>query len=99
MKKIIFNPSFLLLAFLSFISIRVKSQSNIVREINRIEKPSVALEPLRFLASDELKGRATARPEIQIAARYISEQFRSLQLKQCQGTENYFQGFDIKMIS
>jgi hypothetical protein len=99
MQKIISIKTFLLILGFYSNSLTVNAQSNAVREINRIEQSSVALEPLRFLASDELKGRATARPEIHIAARYISEDFRSLQLKECPGTEDYFQKFEIKMIT
>jgi len=71
--------------------------SNAVKEIkNKITRPS-ALAPLRFLASDELMGRSTTRPEINIAARYIGEKFRSFGLKEVPGTHDYFQTFDIIM--
>jgi hypothetical protein len=99
MKKFFLPQLSLLIVAFCFAAFSLKAQSKDVQEINRIETPSVALAPLRFLASNELKGRATARPEIQIAARYISEEFRSMQIKQCPGTEDYFQNFDIKMIS
>ena len=74
-------------------------QSDPVREIDMLIAPNQALAPLRFLASDELMGRSTTRSEIHIAARYISEQFRSFGLKEMAGTENYFQNFEIRMIS
>lgn len=90
-------------AFLSFILcfeiFFSNAQPAVVKEINRLNPPRQALAPLRFLASDELMGRATLRPEIHIAARFISEQFRSFGLKETGGTENYFQNFDLKMIS
>ncbi len=70
-------------------------QAALVKEINRINTPAVALAPLRYLASDELKGRATLRPEINIAAQYISDQFRKLGVKEVPGTKNYFQPFTI----
>jgi hypothetical protein len=57
------------------------------------------LQPLRFLASDELMGRATTRSEIHIAARYIIEQFRSFGLRELAGTESYAQNFKLTMIS
>ncbi len=75
------------------------AQPALVNEINRLNPPGQALAPLRFLASDELMGRATTRPEIQIAARYISEQFRSFGLKELAGTEDYVQRFKLKFIS
>jgi hypothetical protein len=87
---------FFVFSFTIFFS---NGQSDPVREINLINTPNQALAPLRFLASDELMGRSTTRPEIYIAARYISEQFRSFGLKELPGTENYFQSFEIKIIS
>ena len=70
-----------------------------LQEINKTNSPIVALAPLRFLASDELMGRGTMRPEINIAARYISEEFRSMNLKEVPGTTDYFQPFTIKMFT
>ena len=98
MKKISVKGMVLIACFciITFSSI---AQSNIKEDINRIDTASIALAPLRFLASDELMGRATARPEINIAARYISEAFRSMQLKECPNTTDYFQNFNIKMIT
>ena len=75
------------------------AQSAAIRDINHIDTAPVALAPLRFLASDELMGRGITRPEINIAARYISEQFKSLGLKECSGTTDYFQTFNIKMVT
>jgi len=74
-------------------------QTDPVKDIDQLNSPNQALAPLRFLASDELMGRSTTRPEIYIAARYISEQFRSFGLKEVAGTEDYMQGFEIRMIS
>jgi hypothetical protein len=70
-----------------------------VKEINRLNSYDQALAPLRFLAADELMGRATTRAEVHIAARYIIEQFRSYGLKKVPGTEDYVQAFGLKMIS
>jgi hypothetical protein len=93
MKKISLSFVF---CFAIFFSI---GQTEMVKEINRLNSFNEALAPLRFLASDELMGRSTTRAEIHIAARYISEQFRSFGLKEVAGTDNYFQNFEIKMIS
>ena len=75
------------------------SELSLVKEIKRINSPNQAFAPLRFLASDELMGRGTYRPEIQIAARYISEYFRALGLKEVPGIQDYFQSFSIKVVS
>jgi hypothetical protein len=46
---------------------------------------------LRFLASDELLGRMTGSPSIDVAARYIAEQFREWRLETFPGMEGYYQ--------
>jgi hypothetical protein len=83
----------------SFLIFFLNAQSAGVREIDQFNAPNQALEPLRFLASDELMGRATTRSEIHTAARYISEKFRSFGLRELAGTENYLQNFKLKIIS
>ena len=50
---------------------------------------------LRFLASDELRGRDTGSPEIDIAARYIAEQFRRSGLQPLPGADGFFQSVDL----
>ena len=50
----------------------VSGQSSVTAQINATNPPAIALSPLRFLASDELMGRSSTRPEINIAARYFS---------------------------
>lgn len=98
MKKISFPKYALILFGLILLSHSGITQSNAVNEINRILTPAAALSSFRFLASDELMGRATERPEIHIAAKYISEAFRSMQLKECPNTPDYFQKFTIHFI-
>src|SRR4051794_17717960 len=71
--------------------------SNTVKEINQLITPASALAPLRFLASDELMGRGSLRPEINIAARYISEEFRNMGVKEVPGSNDYYQTFDLRM--
>ena len=46
---------------------------------------------LRFLASDELRGRHVGAPGNQIAAKYIAEQFRYYGLDTLSGAKEYFQ--------
>ncbi len=52
-----------------------------------------------FLASDELKGRRTGSPEIDIAARYISSSFRRYGVKEVPGADGYFQHMDMVNLS
>lgn len=75
------------------------AQPSLVKEINQLNSHDLALAPLRFLASDELMGRSTMRPEIHVAARFISEQFRSFGLKEVPGTQDYFQSFELTFIT
>lgn len=91
MKPFIVSICFSLIVFLG------QSQSSSMAHISEINPFHTALSPLRFLASDELKGRSTTRPEIHIAAKYISETFRSFGLKEVEGIEDYFQHFPVKL--
>lgn len=50
-----------------------------------------------FLASDELRGRDTPSPELDIAAKYLSTTLLSTGVKKVPGMETYFQ--DVKMVS
>jgi Peptidase family M28/PDZ domain/PA domain len=49
---------------------------------------------VKFLASPEMRGRATGSPELEKAAAYIRDQFRGMQLKPVSG-DSYFQDFDV----
>jgi len=50
---------------------------------------------VRFLASDDLKGRGNGTPELQRASEYIADQFRALGLKPAGDNGTYFQNFQI----
>jgi Peptidase family M28/PDZ domain/PA domain len=54
--------------------------------------PDAYLAHIKYLASPELKGRATGSPELEMAARYISSQFQSFGLKPVRGN-SYQQAF------
>lgn len=80
------------------IAIGSYSQNTVVKQISETNSRESALSPLRFLASDELKGRSATAPEAQIAARYISELYRSFGLREFEGTSDYFQTFDMNLV-
>lgn len=64
---------FLLLVFTILISFNISAQmSTIKATIDKIEAES----HLRFLTADELRGRNTGTIELNIAGRYLAEQFR-----------------------
>lgn len=52
-----------------------------------------------YLASDDLKGRASFSPEIEIAADYISQRFSEIGLKPFEGLSTYKQTFDVTSIT
>jgi len=56
--------------------------------------PSRYLEHVKYLASPELKGRATGAPELDKAADYIARQFQAAGLKSLAG-DSYFQLFPV----
>src|ERR1700681_2346073 len=49
---------------------------------------------VKFLASPEMRGRATGSPELEKAASYIRDQFRSMKLKPLAG-DSYYQDFEV----
>jgi aminopeptidase YwaD len=53
------------------------------------------VQHLRYLASDELKGRGNDQPELQMAAEYIANCFRDYGLKPAGEGNSYFQEFEV----
>ncbi len=66
----------LLLATFSLLFFYARSQE-IVEQIERSVNQDAVEAHIRFLASDELRGRMTGTPENKIAAKYIAERLRS----------------------
>src|SRR5439155_17553557 len=56
--------------------------------------PQSYLDHVKYLASPELKGRATGSPELERAASYIAAQFKAAGLKPASGG-NYEQPFPV----
>ncbi|MCH6200483.1 M28 family peptidase [Aquiflexum sp. LQ15W] len=85
----------LLLAF-SILTFQVHAQkSSIEKDFNEKE----AISHFRYLASDELMGRDPIRPEIDAAARYISEQFWKYGAQQINGANGYYQNIPFRLSS
>ena len=53
------------------------------------------LEHVKYLASDELKGRGDGSPELDTAADYIASQFRLWGLRPMGDNNSYFQNFEV----
>ena len=56
--------------------------------------PNLFLNDVKYLASPELKGRATGSPELEKAARFIESKFREFGLKPVPGS-SYLQSFSV----
>jgi len=56
--------------------------------------PSRYLDDVKFLASPQLRGRATGSPELEKAAHFIASQFHAFGLKPIDG-KSYFQAFSV----
>ncbi len=52
-------------------------------------------ESVKFLASQQMKGRLTGTPELEKAARWIAARFRELGLRPVPGQRDYFQRFQV----
>lgn len=50
---------------------------------------------VHFLSSDELKGRATGTPGLDIAAKYIATWFQAYDIETVPGFDSYFQSIDV----
>jgi len=58
--------------------------------------PQTYLDEVRYLASPELKGRATGTPELEKAASYIAARFQSFGLKPADG-KNFELAFPVTL--
>jgi Zn-dependent M28 family amino/carboxypeptidase len=57
--------------------------------------PARYLDHIKFLASPEMKGRATGSPELEKAARYISDRFKADGLVPAPGAGGFLQPFQV----
>jgi hypothetical protein len=57
--------------------------------------PESYRDSVRYLASEQLRGRLTGTPELARAARWIAAQFRRLGLQPAPGQRDYFQRFQV----
>ncbi len=90
MKKLF--TSILALSF----AVSAIAQQNPVEEVKRLITKEDAEAHLTFLAADEMRGRDTGSPEIDIAANYIAAHFKQWGIKPAPGTVNYFQKVELQ---
>jgi hypothetical protein len=70
------KPPIIIIFIFFFLSYRAKAQNFDAARIAGVEPDSIALAPLVYLASDNLKGRHIGGAGINIAANYIVDQFQ-----------------------
>lgn len=93
MKKI------LLCVFALSVLISARAQKKPVEDITKLISKNEAEAHLTFLASDEMRGRDTGSPEIDIAANYIASYFKQLGIKPAPGADQYFQKVAFEKVS
>ena len=68
---------------------------NQANSVKRSDMKNELMAHIRFLASDELRGRKVGEPETKIAARYIAEQFRAAGLQHFNSIPDYLQSTEL----
>lgn len=88
---------FALILLVSFWTISCSQAQDSVEQIEtRISQSELELN-IHFLSSDELRGRATGSPELDISAKYIADWFRAYDVTTAPGYDSYFQAFDVTL--
>jgi Zn-dependent M28 family amino/carboxypeptidase len=75
-----------------------KAQNADTTQINHSQSDAQLLAPLKYLASDHLKGRHVGQPEIDTAAKYIANQFKQAGLRSVPGATGYYQLFKYRFM-
>ena len=75
------SKSILLLLFLCFVGKESVYSQKIVKKINKKVDEKFIYKDMMYLASDELKGRKTGEPGNELAAKYITEEFKKAGVK------------------
>jgi hypothetical protein len=85
------NPRIVSLIFLSLTVGIAHAQKKVIQQVEQLVTARESEAHLSFLASDEMRGRNTGSPEIEIAANYISAQLKIHGAKPVNGSATYFQ--------
>lgn len=98
--KLIFMKKAILILLTFFVLTTSYGQKKSADEmITKIITKADAEAHLTFLAADEMRGRETGSPEIDIAANYIASYFRQLGIKPAPGAEQYFQKVEFQKVA
>jgi len=87
------------LIFLSLTVEFVSAQKKVIQQVEESVTASESEAHLSFLASNEMRGRDTGSPEIDIAANYISTQLKIYGAKPVTGSSTYFQDVLLEKIA
>lgn len=88
----------IILVFLLLIAGSSFAQRKVIQLIEQSVTALGSEAHLSFLASDEMRGRDTGSPEIDIAANYISAQLKIFGAKPVRGDTSYFQAVRLERI-
>ena len=88
----------IILLFLMLMAAGASAQRKVIESVTSSVTALESEAYMSFLASDEMRGRDTGSPEIDIAASYISTQLRVFGAKPVQGDSNYFQEVRLEKI-
>ncbi len=87
------------LIFFLFVAWSVSAQKKIVQKIEQSVTAREIEAHLSFLSADEMRGRDTGSPEIDIAANYLTAQLKIFGAKPVQNDMSYFQQVLLEKIS
>lgn len=79
------------ITFAAFFFTNVKAQSQSAETIGAVISQQQVKMNVHFLSSDELRGRDTGSPEIDIAASFIANWFRAYGVEPAYGDSSYYQ--------
>lgn len=88
----------LALAILMVASLESPAQKKLIQQVQTSVTARESEAHLKFLASDEMRGRDTGSPEIDIAANYISTQLYIFGAKPVPGHAGFFQEVKLKKL-
>jgi hypothetical protein len=89
----------LVLAILTVAALETLAQKKVIQQIETSLTARESEAHLKFLASDEMRGRDTGSPEIDIAANYISTQLHIFGAKPVAGSTSFFQEVKLKRVT
>lgn len=75
------------------------AQKNPVQDVTQSVQLNQVKAHLTFLAADEMRGRDTGSPEIDIAANYIASHYMQVGVKTVPGADGYFQKVFLEKVS